>query len=570
MSDVRAAIPGRILTLVGADGAGKSTQAKRLRARIGARAMYIYMGANPSAITHALPTTRAWTWLKRALGRKVHHEGPPDPAPTPRPSRAVQRGLQHLKSFVALGLRVSEDLYRLSLAELYARRDYLVIIDRHPYPDYYARRVRATNEWLRWGDRIHGFLLERVYPHPSAMILLDAPAEVLHARKREGSLTAVQARRQEYLDLTQTLAHIDVTVVDAARSEDEVLANLLRIVRGGPSGEGGGPQIQISKRPRSSHVLLLVCVALVAACDSPADPGDVAEGRDTVTIMTFNIFHDGQNANQGISAWSDRRDAVVATIRSSAPDVLGLQEAEVWQVAWLLAQMPEYAAVARGPFADPNIDDAETVAILYRKDELGAQESGHFWYSSSPDSPGSYGGDDFGGLLAPRMATWVRLRRSGSTTAKGFYVFNTHFTADAGAADPGLARFKSAELLVRRIADRSHADEYFFAIGDLNQPPGGWPLRYLLGSRCESSSACAVPPPVPELRMIDTWGSQHPGNTAGTRCNAVTGGDGSRVDYVLVWDPTPLAAPSISDAEIVHGGSGCPSDHRPVVATIIM
>lgn len=566
MSEAHAAIPGRILTLVGADGAGKSTQAKRLCARLGARAMYIYMGANPSAITHALPTTRAWTWLKRALGRKVHHEGPPDLAPTRRPARAVPRGLQHLKSFVTLGLRLSEDLYRLALAELYARRDYVVIIDRHPYPDYYARRVRATNEWLRWGDRIHGFLLERVYPQPSGMILLDAPAEVLHARKREGSLSAVQARRQEYLDLTRTLAH--VTVVDAARSEDEVLTNLLRIARGGPSCEGSGPRTRTSKAPRISRVLLLACVAVVAACDSSTDPGDVADGRDTVTIMTFNIFHDGQNANQGISAWTDRRDAVVGAIRSSAPDVLGLQEAEVWQVAWLLAQLPEYAAVARGPFADPNIDDAETVAILYRKDELGAQESGHFWYSNSPDSPGSYGGDDFGGLRAPRMATWVRLRRAGS--AKGFYVFNTHFTADAGAADPGLARFKSAELLVRRIADRSYTDEYFFAIGDLNQAPGGWPVRYLLGSRCESSSACAVPPPVPELRMIDTWASQHPGNSAGTRCNAVTGGDGPRVDYVLVWDPTPLAPPMISNAEIVRGGSGCPSDHRPVVATIVM
>jgi len=220
---------GRVLTLIGADGAGKSTQAKRLCARIGARAMYIYMGANPSAVTHALPTTRAWTWVKRVLGRKVHHEGPPDLAPTLRPSRPVQRGLQHLKSLVALGLRVSEDLYRLRLADFYARRGYLVVIDRHPFTDYYSRRVRATNEWLRWGDRIHGVLLERVYPHPSALILLDAPAEVLHARKPEGSLAAVQARRQEYLDLARTLPEVEVTIVDAGRSEEEVLTELLHI-----------------------------------------------------------------------------------------------------------------------------------------------------------------------------------------------------------------------------------------------------------------------------------------------------------------------------------------------------
>lgn len=323
---------------------------------------------------------------------------------------------------------------------------------------------------------------------------------------------------------------------------------------------------------RISHPTLLGCIALVAACDSPSAPG-VTPGpneRDTVTIMTYNIFHDGENANQGISPWSVRRDAVVGIIRGDAPDVLGLQEAEVWQVAWLLDQMPEYAAVARGVVANPSLVDAETVAILYRKGELALQESGHFWYSESPDSPGSFGSDAFGGLRAPRMATWVRLRLTGSTAARSFYVFNTHFAADASADDPGLARLKSAELLVQRIAGRAHADEYFFAIGDLNQPPGDWPFRYILGSRCAPSASCAVPPPVPEFQMIDAWGTRHPADDAGTRCNATTGGDGPRVDYVLVWNPAPLAAPEIAEARIAEWGTVCPSDHRPVVATIII
>jgi len=220
---------GRILVLIGADGAGKSTQARQLREHAGVPACYIYMGSNPSAITHALPTTRAWTWLKRALGREVHHGGPPDPGARPRPTSALERGRAHLKSLAALGLRASEDLYRLLVAERCARRGHLVVMDRHPYPDYYMRRVKETGRWQRLGDRLHGLLLEHLYPRPDRVVLLDAPAEVLHARKPEGTLEALRARRQEYVDLCRELPDVDVTVLDVARAPEKVLADLLRI-----------------------------------------------------------------------------------------------------------------------------------------------------------------------------------------------------------------------------------------------------------------------------------------------------------------------------------------------------
>jgi endonuclease/exonuclease/phosphatase family metal-dependent hydrolase len=324
---------------------------------------------------------------------------------------------------------------------------------------------------------------------------------------------------------------------------------------------------------RIARTLPLTCIAWVAACDgsSPTAEGPAVQQRDTVTLMTYNIFHDAVAASQGILAWPERRDAVVGTILSGAPDVLGIQEAELWQVEWLLGQLPEYAAVARGPFVSPDIGDAETVAILYRQDRFQLQESGHFWYSDAPDSPGSEGGDAFGGMNRPRMATWTRLRRAGAPTAKGFYVFNTHFAANSAANDGGLARFKSAELLATRIAARSYADEHFFLIGDLNSRADEWPVRYLLGSRCESSATCADPAPQPDFRLIDAWASQHPGDTGtGTRCNASTGADGERVDYVLVWDPASGGAPEVTESDVVQWGAGCPSDHRPVLATVVL
>ena len=227
---------GRILTLIGADGAGKTYQARRLVSSVDGPAAYIYMGSNPSAATHSLPSTRAWMGLKRLMRRSAHHSGPPEPRAVPKPVGAAMRATQHLKSFLVLGLRVSDDLYRLLLAKWLARRGHLVVLDRHPYADYHLQRVERKAGWLRWGDRLHGVLLRRVYPTIADVVLLDAPADVLHARKPEGTLAAVRARRDEYRQMIRSLPpHTRVTVIDVARPAEEVAAALLELASRAPS-----------------------------------------------------------------------------------------------------------------------------------------------------------------------------------------------------------------------------------------------------------------------------------------------------------------------------------------------
>jgi hypothetical protein len=77
---------------------------------------------------------------------------------------------------------------------------------------------------------LHGLLLRHVYPRPRELVLLDAPAEVLHARKREGTLDALRARRQEYLELAERLPEdVHLSVLDVAGSEEHVAAALLAI-----------------------------------------------------------------------------------------------------------------------------------------------------------------------------------------------------------------------------------------------------------------------------------------------------------------------------------------------------
>ena len=61
------------------------------------------------------------------------------------------------------------------------------------------------------------------------MIYLDAPAEVLLARKGEGTIEALARRRQDYLSLATITASFEV--VDATRPLDEVTAEVIALIR---------------------------------------------------------------------------------------------------------------------------------------------------------------------------------------------------------------------------------------------------------------------------------------------------------------------------------------------------
>ena len=53
-----------IIALIGADGAGKTTVARRLESELGRRAKYIYLGNNIESANYALPTSRLIVRLK--------------------------------------------------------------------------------------------------------------------------------------------------------------------------------------------------------------------------------------------------------------------------------------------------------------------------------------------------------------------------------------------------------------------------------------------------------------------------------------------------------------------------
>jgi len=62
--------------------------------------------------------------------------------------------------------------------------------------------------------RLHGVVLDRFFPRPDLVVCLDAPAEILFARKAEGTPELLEGRRRQYLAIEDVVPHfvrIDVT-----------------------------------------------------------------------------------------------------------------------------------------------------------------------------------------------------------------------------------------------------------------------------------------------------------------------------------------------------------------------
>jgi len=218
------------VALVGPDGSGKTTISRRLRETLPLPIRYVYMGVNPESSNLMLPTTWLLNKVKRGLGAAPDTRGPRalEDAVKPRPKNPAKRALVEVKSGLLLANRIAEEWFRQALTWLYTRRGYVVLFDRHFFSDYYAYDIAPTPYRKPWTRRLHGWMLMHVYPKPDLMIYLDAPAEVLLARKGEGTAEVLEDRRRAYLEMRAHVPHF--VTVDATQPEDAVLHQVTALI----------------------------------------------------------------------------------------------------------------------------------------------------------------------------------------------------------------------------------------------------------------------------------------------------------------------------------------------------
>jgi thymidylate kinase len=218
------------VALIGPDGAGKTTIARVLPGRLPMRTTYLYMGVAAESSNKLLPTTRLIEGIKarrrmsRAAAPSTPSRGTDDARRTPRRGGPLKAAAKAIGAGLRLGNRVAEEWYRQGLAWGHQAKGEVVLFDRHFYIDYHAADIAGAPTSGR--RRIHGWMLGHVYPRPDLVVYLDAPVEVLLARKGEGTLESIARRQADYRSLANEVEHF--AIVDANRPLEAVIDDVVQ------------------------------------------------------------------------------------------------------------------------------------------------------------------------------------------------------------------------------------------------------------------------------------------------------------------------------------------------------
>lgn len=223
-------VPRRFCTvaLIGVDGSGKSSVAKALLKSCPLPLKYLYMGTSIDSSNVALPTSRLiHNWKVYRHKKSLERSG------QQIPDKITLHGLEHrvdrrgkLGAFGRLLRRVSEEIFRQLVSWIYQLRGNVVLYDRHFLFDVLP--VPTNDSRNRFTDEAHRWFLKKFYPRPGLTIFLDAPADVLYARKQEVPMEHLEIERSK---LAQKSCYSKSFVtVDATQPLEDVVESVNKLI----------------------------------------------------------------------------------------------------------------------------------------------------------------------------------------------------------------------------------------------------------------------------------------------------------------------------------------------------
>lgn len=253
-----------------------------------------------------------------------------------------------------------------------------------------------------------------------------------------------------------------------------------------------------------------------------------------VRLITYNIRYD--NPDDGVNAWDNRKEDVIALLKFHKADVFGLQEALYHQVTYVEDHMAGFDRVGVG--RDNGKASGEYSPIFYNSRRFQLKDHGWFWLSKTPEFP-SKSWD----AALPRICTYVLLEDYDKH--KSFWVFNTHFD-HKGA----VARDEAARLIMYKINELNEKDWPVVFMGDLNFTPDSKPYSRIDAAFFDTKKISIEPAYGPE------------GTFNGFDFNSPLD---RRIDYIFVRGKASVKKYGVlTDSK----DQRYPSDHLPVFSEI--
>ena len=191
---------------------------------------YIYMGRNVESGNYSLPTSKIIHLYKIYKYKKKHKISDSSTAKIlslheiDKDRKVDTRG--KIGAFLRMLNRFAEEWYRLIISWSYQLRGYLVIYDRHFIFDFIPDKLDKSKNKKRLTTRIHDWVLNNLYEVPSLILFLNAPAEILYARKGEATIEYLTAKNEAFLEFGEKLKSFEI--IDATQPVEKVFDEVRR------------------------------------------------------------------------------------------------------------------------------------------------------------------------------------------------------------------------------------------------------------------------------------------------------------------------------------------------------